>query len=114
MLCRKEHFIKEMPVDSVTQIRSAVSKFSTPSEKSSSVVSHTEKITKSVRKKASLASEIAFLEHQHKIATQELQLMQLKEEFNLRMEMERQKQWKRHTVIIYKSSTNQIQDLCQN
>ena len=72
-----------MPVDSVSQIRRAVSKFSTISKKSRSVFSHSEMIIKIVRKKASLASEIAFLEYRQKIAAQELQLKQLKEELSI-------------------------------
>ena len=42
---------------------------------------------KSATKKASLAAEMAFLEHRQQIATQELQFKQLKEEFNLRIKM---------------------------
>ena len=75
--------------DSVSQIKSTVSKFSAVSKRSSSVLSHSERFMKNATKKASLAAEMAFLEHRQHIATQELQLKQLKEEFNLKMEMEK-------------------------
>ena len=62
--CRAEKdTLKEMPCDLVSQIRTAVSKISKLSETSSSVLSYSEKLMVSVRKKASLASEIGIPWH---------------------------------------------------
>ena len=55
---------------------------------------------KSATKKGSLAAERPLLENLQQIPSQELQLKQLKEEINLRMEMEKAQAGKRHAVII--------------
>ena len=63
---------------------------------------------KSATKKGSLAVERTLLENRQQIPSQELQLKQLKEEINPRMEMEKAQAGKRHAVTIQTRFTHQM------